>query len=134
MSEFNPTGIRPRNTFVLVQFVVESEKKVGLLTVPASDNEYAEAKVLAVGPGTVSAAGGRPDTHDLKPGQTVLLQHKKLMRDQQGILRGEQKYTIPVTSSSNPDIKNLYLIPEPSIVLIQDNDVKIDWVEFTSAM
>lgn len=119
MSDFNPTGITPRNTFVLVQFVVESEKKVGLLTVPAGDNEYVEAKVLAVGPGHVAAAGGRSDTHDLQPGQTVLLQHKKLMRDQQGTLRGEQKFTIPVKSSLDPSIKNLHLIPEPSIVLIQ---------------
>ena len=120
MTEFNTTGITPRNTFVLVQFVVESEKKVGLLTVPAGDNEYVEAKVLAVGPGHVAAAGGISDTHDLKPGQTVLLQYKKNMRDQQGTLRGEQKFTVPVKSSLNPDIKNLHLIPEPSIVLIQD--------------
>jgi co-chaperonin GroES (HSP10) len=115
----NITGISPRNTFVLVQFVIESEKKVGLLTVPAGDNEYVEAKVLAVGPGILSAHGGRVETHDLKVGQTVLLQHKKMMRDQQGMIRGEQKFTIPVKHAT---IQNLHLIPEPSIVLIQDND------------
>lgn len=120
MSDFNPTGITPRGPFVLVQFVVESEKKVGLLTVPAGDNEYVEAKVLAVGPGMVAAHGGRSETHDLQPGQTVLMQHKKVIR-QQGIVRGEQTYTIPV-KSRNENIKNLYLVPETSIVLIQDEN------------
>jgi co-chaperonin GroES (HSP10) len=118
LSEFNPTGITPRGPFILVQFVVEAEKKVGLLTVPAGDNEYVEAKVLAVGPGMVAAGGGRSETHDLRAGQTVLMQHKKVVR-QQGVVRGEQTYTIPV-KSRNKDIKNLYLVPETSIVLIQD--------------
>lgn len=124
-TEFNPTGIIPRNTFVLVQFVVESEKKVGLLTVPAGDNEYVEAKVLAVGPGHVAAAGGRSDTHDLKPGQTVLMQHKKIIRDGNGVIRGEQTHAIPVKSVADKNVKNLYLIPEPSIVLIQDSNATL---------
>lgn len=119
MSELNATGIQPRGDLVLVQFVLESDKMVGLLKVPTGDNEYVEAKVLAVGPGVVGAAGAVSYTADLAPGDTVLLQHKKKVRDQQGVIRGEKVFTIPVKSRFSDD-KNLYLIPEPYIVLIQN--------------
>lgn len=120
MSKFNATGIQPRGNFVLVQFVLEPDKMVGLIKVPTGENEYVEAEVLAVGPGTVSAEGGREDTFDLKPGAKVLLQHKKTTRGPGGQM-GKQSFTIPVTSRFTPD-KNLHLIPEHCIVLIHNSE------------
>jgi co-chaperonin GroES (HSP10) len=38
---------------------------------------YTHAKVVAIGPGNVSAAGARSETFDLRVGQTVLVKHKE---------------------------------------------------------
>lgn len=54
-----------------------TEKKIGAITVPANNDLYTEATVMAVGPGSVAAGGGVPDTFDLKVGQRVFVQHKE---------------------------------------------------------
>jgi|GEM_PF-2849928 len=72
--------IQPRNTLVVVKLITAAERKVGAITVPTNQECYTEAEVIAVGPGNVSAEGGRSETFDLMPGQRVWVKHKKKIR------------------------------------------------------
>lgn len=69
--------IKPRNTLVLVKLILKPEEKVGLISVPTADKEYAEGEVISVGDGLVAAEGGQSETRDLKPGQRVLVKHQR---------------------------------------------------------
>ena len=69
--------IQPRNHLVVVKLIEQAEKQVGKIVIPANGEKYCEAEVVAVGPGTVAAEGGRSETFDLKPGQRVLIRHKE---------------------------------------------------------
>jgi co-chaperonin GroES (HSP10) len=69
--------IQPRNHLVVVKLIEQAQKQVGKIVIPTNAEKYTEAEVVAVGPGTVAAEGGRPETHDLKPGQRVLVRHKE---------------------------------------------------------
>ena len=69
--------IQPRNSLVVVKLIEQAEKKVGAITVPTNADLYCEAEVIAVGPGNVSAAGGRSECFDLKPGQRVWVKYKE---------------------------------------------------------
>ena len=69
--------LRTRGNWVVLRLIERAAAKHGSIVIPLTQDQYTEAEVIAVGPGTVSAAGGRPDTHDLKPGQLVFVQHKK---------------------------------------------------------
>jgi len=69
--------IQPRNTLVVLRLIEKAEYRVGAITVPANSECYTEAEVIAVGPGTVAADGGRSETFDLRPGQRVWVKHKK---------------------------------------------------------
>jgi co-chaperonin GroES (HSP10) len=69
--------IQPRNTLVLVRLIEKATRQVGAITVPTNTEMYTEAEVLAVGPGTQMAEGGRTETFDLKPGQLVFVKHKE---------------------------------------------------------
>lgn len=68
--------IQPRNTLVVVKLIDKAERQVGKISVPTNKDCYTEAEVVAVGPGTVSAAGGQSETFDLKVGQRVWVKHK----------------------------------------------------------
>jgi co-chaperonin GroES (HSP10) len=72
--------IQPRNTLVVLKVIEKSERKVSKIIVPTYNDCYAEAEVVAVGPGSISAAGGQSETFDLKVGQRVLVKHKKKMQ------------------------------------------------------
>ena len=70
--------IQPRNSLVVVKLIQKEEQKVGKLVLPDSfEKMYTEAEVIAVGPGNVSAQGGRRETFDLKPGQRVFIQYRR---------------------------------------------------------
>lgn len=67
--------IEMRNSLVAVQMLERTQD--GPLVIPDVGSLFAEARIVAVGPGTVSAEGGRSETHDLQPGQRVLIKHKR---------------------------------------------------------
>jgi co-chaperonin GroES (HSP10) len=70
--------IQPRNSLVVVKLIHKEEQKIGKLVLPDSfEKMYTEAEVIAVGPGSVSAQGGRSETFDLKPGQRVFIQYRR---------------------------------------------------------
>ena len=69
--------LQPRNTLVILRLTEKPEEKVGKLTIVGSDGLYTEAEVMAVGPGSVMAAGAVSETFDLKEGQRVFVQHKR---------------------------------------------------------
>ena len=75
--------IQPRNTLVVLRLIEQKEKKVGKITLPTGNVFYCEAEVVAVGPGTVGAAGGRSETFDLSVGQLVYVKHKQPERNPQ---------------------------------------------------
>ena len=95
--------IVPRNTLVVCKLIEKADRQVGKITVPTNTDLYCEAEVLAVGPGSVSAEGGRSETFDLRPGQRVWVKHKE-RRPMQGAMigfdagilyqQGEEKYYI----------------------------------------
>jgi co-chaperonin GroES (HSP10) len=76
--------IVPRNTLVILELILKQERKVGAITVLANNELYAEAEVVAVGPGTKSAEGGVSETFDLKVGQRVWVRAKNKVRTQLG--------------------------------------------------
>lgn len=69
--------VKPRNTLVLVKLVPQATRMTGAIVQTTTHDEFAEADVIAVGPGNIAAAGGISDTVDLKPGQRVLLLAKQ---------------------------------------------------------
>jgi co-chaperonin GroES (HSP10) len=69
--------IRPRNSLVVLRLIEKAVQQHGSLIIPATKENFCEAEVMAVGPGTVAAAGGISETIDLKPGQLVFVNHKK---------------------------------------------------------
>ena len=68
--------IQPRNTLVSVRIIEKATRQVGAITVPSHNDLFAEAEVLAIGPGNVNAAGARSETFDLKVGQRVWIKHR----------------------------------------------------------
>jgi len=78
--------IQPRNTLVVLKLIEKAERKIGKISVPTNNDCYTEAEVIAVGPGTISAAGGQSETHDLKKGQRVWVKHKKKVSRGQGAI------------------------------------------------
>lgn len=69
--------IKVRNTLIVLDVIEQKEKKVGDITVPANNDLYAEAEVMAVGPGLSLTMNDRTETSDLKVGQRVLVKHKQ---------------------------------------------------------
>jgi co-chaperonin GroES (HSP10) len=69
--------IQPRNSLVVLRLLNKSNRTFGGITVPTTNDLFTEAEVIAVGPGNVSAEGGRSETFDLKPGQLVYVRHKQ---------------------------------------------------------
>lgn len=83
--------IQPRNSLVVVKLIEQASRKVGAITVPTNNECYTEAEVIAVGPGSVSAEGGRAETFDLKPGQRVWVKHKKKLMNGAGLSKFEDE-------------------------------------------
>ncbi len=69
--------LKPRNTLVVIKLITEKERKSGDIVVPNQMDVYTKAEVIAVGPGNVSADGGRSETFDLAVGQIVHVKHKE---------------------------------------------------------
>lgn len=103
--------ITPRGNFVLAQIVEQVERKVGGITMPAGEDCYCEAEIVAVGPGNILAAGALPDTHDLKPGQRVWLNHRRA-REGAGGLRSFH----PMGITYIQDGKTFFLFDQMSIL------------------
>lgn len=77
--------LKPRNSIVIVKLIEQAERQHGSIVVPANKECYCEAEVMAIGPGNVSAAGGRSETFDLAVGQRVWVKHKEKRPGQGGI-------------------------------------------------
>jgi len=74
LDNLTPTDFIPRNALVTVRRLGKlDEDKVGAIMLPASTNKFDVAKIILVGPGTPGDIGIETDTHDLKPGQLVLI-------------------------------------------------------------
>lgn len=95
--------LQPRNTFVVLSLIEQSERKDGGIVVPTHSDQFCEAIVAAVGPGSISAAGARPETFDLGIGDRVLVKHQEVRPQGQGMIKlktgteykdGDTKYTI----------------------------------------
>lgn len=100
--------LTPRNNFVVLRLIEMTTKTHGTIVVPVLKEQYTEAEVIAVGGGTVAAHGGRPDTHDLKPGQLVFVQHKKAISQ-----KGDMAYAgVPYRQGGN----TYYIFDETQIV------------------
>jgi co-chaperonin GroES (HSP10) len=76
--------IQARNTLVILRLLEKSERSAGAIVVPTNADMMCEAEVMAVGPGCVQAAGGLSETHDLRPGQIVLVRHKSIKQTPMG--------------------------------------------------
>jgi len=108
----------PRNTLILLRLKLKAEERVGELIVPAGNEEYAEAEVLAVGPGNIMSAGGQSETFDLKPGQRVLVKHKKKMQ-RPAQVGGVQTTYMPEGIPLKPkDGEDLWLFEQGNILAI----------------
>jgi co-chaperonin GroES (HSP10) len=63
-----------RNTLVAVRLdPIAAEKKVGDIIVSTHGDQFATGVVTHVGPGNLHSEGGRSETHDLHPGDRVLV-------------------------------------------------------------
>lgn len=105
---------QPRNTLVLVKTFPRKDEVVGRITVPNANNEYTEAEVIRVGPGTVSADGGRSETFDLKPGMKVWVKDKGRRRSEHGPILVDEGLLL------REDGQDMYLFEQSSIVAIMD--------------
>lgn len=103
--------LKPRNTVVVLSIIEKSERKHGPIVVPTNGELYAEAEVIAVGPGGGTVAGGNTETFDLKEGQLVFLQAKRQGRGPSGN---------PVTEYAgvryNVDDKSYFLYEQTAIL------------------
>lgn len=95
--------IRPRNTLVLCALITKATRVVGSIVQTTSNDEFQDAIVLAVGPGSIAAEGGRSDTFDLMPGQTVTVMNKR--PDRNGVLKD---IGIPVVLNAEGGVGKLY--------------------------
>jgi co-chaperonin GroES (HSP10) len=74
------TKVQMRGNGVLIRALQRKAQKIGSIELAGHlDREIDHAVVMGVGPGLISAAGGRPDTHDLKEGDYVLV-HIRMIR------------------------------------------------------
>lgn len=70
--------VQPRSSLVIVDLIEKANKDLGGgLVAPTGKDLYTEAVVVAVGPGTVSAAGGVSETADLTIGQHVFMKYRE---------------------------------------------------------
>jgi co-chaperonin GroES (HSP10) len=67
---------QPRNTFVVVKMDEISERKEGAIVVSTNSDQFNTGTVVAIGPGSISADGGRSETFDLHVGDRVLVKHQ----------------------------------------------------------
>lgn len=103
--------IQPRNHLVVCKLIEQAEKQVGKIVIPSNGEKYCEAEVVAVGPGTIAAEGGRSETHDLKPGQRVLIRHKELVPGPMG--QQLESAGIPYRAPGSDEL--FYIFPQERI-------------------
>jgi len=108
--------LKPRNTLVLVRLVKHAEEKVGQIVVKTDADQFCEAEVLDVGPDCVSAAGGQSSTHDLRPGQRVLVQYQVIIRGPDGIARGRREEGLKLKETLTGGDRDLYLFEQHNIM------------------
>ena len=111
---------RMRNDQVLVRVRPKETKKVGVIELSGQiDRETEQVDILDVGPGIVSAAGGRPSTHDLKVGQ-IGLAHMKMIRPSPGGLDHTTNKWVPIIYNNEA----LCIIHESQLIaIIKDAEV-----------
>ncbi len=80
----------PRNTLVLCRMLEVKERLHGSLVIPTNSDLYCEAEIVAFGPGNVNATGARPETHDLRVGQRVLVKHQKIREAGGGLIKNKE--------------------------------------------
>lgn len=120
--------MRPRNTLVLVELKKKPEEKRGQIIVKTDAEMFCEAEVLDLGPDCLSAAGGERSTHDLKPGQRVLVQYQTIQKDQMGMVRGRREQGLKLEENVTNGRKDLYLFEQTAIMAIlaePENDLKL---------
>lgn len=110
--------LRPRNTLVLVELKKKPEERRGAIYVKTDSEMFAEAAVLAVGPDCISAAGGQTSTHDLRPGQRVLVQVLVLTKDGMGMTRSKKENGLKLEENVTDGRKDLYLFEQTAIMAI----------------
>lgn len=110
--------IQPRNSFVVVKLRLKPEERRGDIIIPTGQDEYAECEVVAVGPGSISAAGGRSETHDLQPGQRVLARHKRKQTRINGAGLPEHRFAENGLKLKPSEGEDLYLFEETDILAI----------------
>lgn len=76
--------IQPRNSLVLVKLFPRKDDIVGQIMVPSANDQYTEGKVVAIGPGSIAAAGGQSETFDLQIGHRVWIKYKERGRGPTG--------------------------------------------------
>jgi co-chaperonin GroES (HSP10) len=104
--KMKPTDVVPRGDLVLVRLPKGGTKQVGRLTIPSLRDRFTLGTVVAVGPGSVAAEGGRSDTEDLTPGDTVFIEHQYTGRSKMNPTVPEmQSHGIPLTFDSDPSAK-----------------------------
>ena len=115
------TVFKPRNTFVLVRLDLNAEDHVGHITVPTGQDEYTQGEVLAVGPDFPQAEGGLPSTHDLEPGQRVLVKHKRKVQRPSSMggppIAALMDEGLPLRPADNED-GDLFLFEQSNILAI----------------
>jgi co-chaperonin GroES (HSP10) len=109
---------KPRNTLVLVHLVKKEEEKVGAIVVKTDSDQFAEAEVVEVGPDCISAEGGEASTHDLKPGQRVLVQYQTIQRGPDGLMRGKRPQGLELKETLTGGKRNLFLFEQTAIMAI----------------
>jgi co-chaperonin GroES (HSP10) len=99
--------IKPRNSLAVLRLLEKAEQQVGKIVVSDVEELYTEAEVMAVGPGSISAEGGRSEMFDLAVGQRVMVKHKEF---------GPQrmKVTAGIKYIHNDEV--LYVFEQSSIV------------------
>ena len=107
--------VKPRNTLVLVKLVPQTTRVTGSIVQTTTHDEFAEADVIAVGPGNIAAAGGVSDTFDLKPGQRVLLLAKQPGPNRELRIAGVPVSGVDGTCYLFEQARVVAIVSEPSI-------------------
>lgn len=110
--------LQPRNSFVVVRLVLKPEERRGQIVVPTGQDEYAEGEIVAVGPGSVSAAGGVSETHDLKAGQRVLVKHKRRQSRPDAVGGMAHRFVDEGLKLKPEQGDDLYLFEEQNIIAV----------------
>lgn len=115
--------LNPRNTLVTVVEVKGGDKQVasGLVIPARSSNEYKLCEIVAVGPGMATHPDEISTTHDLKPGQRVIV---KLHQQRQISANQAQLQPIGIEFTDD-DGRPLVLVEQSQIVATVSADLQL---------